>query len=206
MGAGTEVSKATAEMIDLVFDLHGETLPPDYPFALWAELARLVPELAENEAVGVLPLKVAESGGHVLLAKRTKLVLRMPQDLVQAAAALAGARLDLARGILTLGGMKKRELLPHPTLHAQLAAGADDEMEFMEAVQARFTALEISANTICGRRRTLSDGRQSISGYSLVVHDLKPEASLLLQSAGMGEGRRYGCGIFMPYKVISDLE
>jgi CRISPR-associated protein Cas6 len=193
-------------MIDLVFDLRGETLPPDYPFALWAELARLVPELAKNEEVGVLPLKVSESGDHVLLAKRTKLVLRMPQNLVQTAAALAGARLDLARGMLTLGGMKTRELLPHPTLHAQLAAGSEDEMEFMEAVQARFAALAISANTICGRRRTLSDGRQSISGYSLVVHDLKPEASILLQSAGMGEGRRYGCGIFMPYKVISDLE
>jgi hypothetical protein len=39
-----------------------------------------------------------------------------------------------------------------------------------------------------------------------VVHDLKPEASILLQCAGMGEGRQFGCGIFMPYKVISDLE
>lgn len=195
-----------AGMIDLVFDLRGETLPLDYPFALWAELERLAPKLAGNEDVGVLPLKVSDSGNHVLLAKRTKLVLRLPLEMVDAAAGLSGARLDIPPGTLTLGEMKKRELQPHPTLHAQLAAGSADEMEFMEAVQARFSALEISANTICGKRRTLSDGRQSISGYSLVVHDLKPEASLLLQSAGMGEGRRYGCGIFMPYKVISDLE
>ncbi|MDP1633647.1 MAG: type I-MYXAN CRISPR-associated protein Cas6/Cmx6 [Gallionellaceae bacterium] len=194
------------ETLDLVFDLHGETLPLDYPFALWAELERLLPPLAEHEAVGVLPLKVAESKDHVLLAKRTKLVLRLPQALVQAAATLSGARLDIPPGSLTLGEAKQRELLPHPTLHAQLAAGADKETEFMGAVQAHFDALGISANTICGRRRTLSDGRQSISGYSLVVHDLKPEASILLQCVGMGEGRRFGCGIFMPYKVISDLE
>jgi CRISPR-associated protein Cas6 len=79
-------------------------------------------------------------------------------------------------------------------------------MEFMGAVQAHFAALGISANTICGKRHTLSDGTQSVSGYSLVVHDLKPEASILLQSRGMGAGRRFGCGIFVPYKVISDFE
>ncbi|MBI4808834.1 MAG: type I-MYXAN CRISPR-associated protein Cas6/Cmx6 [Nitrosomonadales bacterium] len=194
------------EMIDLVFDLRGETLPATYPFALWAELVKRVPQLAENEAVGVLPLKVAKNRDVILLPKRTKLVLRLPQDLLQLASRLSGAELDISPGVLSLGEMRTRTIQPHPTLHAQLAAGADDEMEFMEAVHAHFAALEISANTICGIRHTLSDGRQSISGYSLVVHDLKPEASVRLQCVGMGEGRQFGCGIFMPYKVISDLE
>lgn len=200
------MSTAITEMIDLVFDLRGETLPHTYPFALWAELVKRVPRLAEDETVAVLPLKVAANKDVVLLPKRTKLVLRVPQGLLQEAAALSGEQLDIPPGVLTLGEMKTREIQAHPTLHAQLAAGADDEMEFMEAVSARFSALGISANTICGIRRTLSDGRQSINGYSLVVHDLKPEASVLLQCAGMGEGRQFGCGIFMPYKVISDLE
>lgn len=200
------MSAPAAEMIDLLFDLRGERLPEAYPFLLWAELARHAPALADDERVGVLPLKVAESGGHLLLARRTRLALRIPQELAAIATALAGAELDITPDRLVLGEMKMRPLQPYPTLHAPLALGSADEMEFMEAVQARFDALGIRANTICGMRRTLSDGRQSISGYSLVVHDLKPEASLLLQSAGMGEGGRYGCGIFVPYKVISDLE
>ncbi|MBI5005908.1 MAG: type I-MYXAN CRISPR-associated protein Cas6/Cmx6 [Nitrosomonadales bacterium] len=200
------MSTLKVEMIDLVFDLRGETLPLDYPFALWEELARLAPGLAESEDVGVLPLKVAENKEFALLPKRTKLVLRLPASLSGVAANLSGAQLDISASVLSLGEVKRREIQAHPTLHAQLAAGGADELEFMESVQAHFSALEISANTICGRRRTLSDGRQSISGYSLVVHDLKPEASILLQSVGMGEGRRFGCGIFMPYKVISDLE
>lgn len=203
--AGDQVSN-TAEMIDVVFDLRGETLPASYPFALWAELVRSVPELAGNEHVNVLPLRTAENNELVLLSKRTKLVLRIPASLTQAAAALTGAQLNISGSSLSLGAMKTREIQAHPTLHAQLAAGVDDELEFMESVRARFSALQISANTICGKHRTLSDGRQSISGYSLVVHDLKPEASILLQCAGMGEGRQFGCGIFMPYKVISDLE
>ena len=200
------MSKTTAEMIDLVFDLRGETLPASYPFALWAELVRAVPQLADNEQVCVLPLRGAENNEQILLSRRTKLVLRIPVALTDEVSALTGAQLHVSECMLSLGAMKIREIQPHPTLHAQLAAGVDDELEFMGSVQAHFAALEISANTICGKHRTLSDGRQSISGYSLVVHDLKPEASVLLQSVGMGEGRRFGCGIFMPYKVISDLE
>lgn len=200
------MSMATAEMIDLVFDLRGEALSATYPFALWAELVRHVPQLAESDQVGVLPLRVVENNGVMLLPKRSKLILRLPASLMNAAACLTGAQLDVSSHILALGEAKPRALQPYPTLHAQLAAGADDEMEFVQAVQAHFAALEISANMICGKRRTLTDGRQSISGYSLVVHDLKPDASILLQCVGMGEGRRFGCGIFMPYKVITDLE
>lgn len=200
------MNTARSGMLDLVFDLAGESLPAGYPFPLWDELARLAPRLAADDRVGVLPMKAAESRDRLLLTKRAKLVLRLPQELMDAASLLNGARLELEGGELLLGGMKMRELQPYPTLHAPLAAGAEDETVFMEAVQARFDALGVSANTICGMRRTLSDGRRSISGYSLVVHDLGPEASLLLQGAGMGEGGRYGCGIFMPYKVISGLE
>lgn len=200
------MSTATTEMIDLVFDLRGETLPASYPFALWAELVRQVPQLAQNEQVGVLPLRASENNEIMLLPRRTKLVLRLPTSLVDAAASLVGTQLEIASHVLALGEAKMRELQPFPTLHAQLAAGTADEMEFMASVQAHFAALGISANTICGKRHTLSDGRQSVSGYSLVVHDLKPEASILLQCVGMGEGRRFGCGIFMPYKVISDRE
>jgi hypothetical protein len=58
---------------------------------------------------------------------------------------------------------------------------------------------------ICGKRRDINDDQQSIHGYSLVVHDLTPEASLRLQFVGLGEGRQFGCGIFVPSKVISGL-
>ncbi|MBU0621789.1 MAG: type I-MYXAN CRISPR-associated protein Cas6/Cmx6 [Gammaproteobacteria bacterium] len=200
------MNRPAVEMIDLVFDLRGEKLPVGYPFALWAELVRLVPQLADKENVGVLPLKGSENKDLILLNKRAKLILRLPVSLTDEAARLAGTQLEILKNPLSVGDMKLRELQPYPTLHAQLAAGGEDEAEFMESVLAHFSALEISANTICGIRRTLSDDMQSISGFSLVVHDLKPDDSIRLQCAGMGTGRQFGCGIFVPYKVITDLE
>ena len=69
----------------------------------------------------------------------------------------------------------------------------------------RLDELGVAGKLICGKRVTVNDGQRSIHGYSLVLHDLKPEASLLLQYAGLGVDRQFGCGIFVPYKVITGL-
>lgn len=196
---------ARSAMIDMAFDVSGGILPSGYPFALWAELVQRVPQLEDDTSVGVLPLRAAESGADILLPKRAKLVLRLPQTLMQAAAALSGARLDIAGSALQLGVGQPRQMQPHPTLHAQLVTWADGEAAFMEEMRAALGVMGIEAGLICGRRKTLADGRHSLTGFSLVVHGLKPEASLRLQGDGLGKGRCFGCGIFLPYKVISGL-
>lgn len=193
------------EMIDMIFDLDGGILPAAYPFALWAALLRHVPRLADEKSVGVLPLRVTENIQGMLLPKRAKLTLRLPAALVKHAAALSGQQLDVAGSILNLGAVKTRPIQPSPTIHAQLVASAGDEVLFMGGIDARLSEMGISGKLICGKRRTINGDRQTIHGYSLVVHDLKPEASVQLQYVGLGEARQFGCGIFVPYKVISGL-
>lgn len=202
MGKGASVN----ELTDLVFELSGVSLPASYPFALWDALVQQIPQLADDPRVGVLPLRGAQNDELLLLSKRSKLVLRLPENLIGAASQLTGTQLEVASNILSLGRASTRAIQHYPTLHAQLAEGNDDEVEFMLQVQQHFARLGISGQTICGIRRTLSSGQRMIAGYSLVVHDLKAEASISLQCAGIGEGRQFGCGIFIPYKVITDLE
>ena len=193
-------------MIDLAFDIRGGTLPSTYPFALWTELVRHVPQLVDNESVGVLPLRAAESDGEMLLPKRAKLVLRIPMTLSEALMTkLNGQRLDLCGIPMQLGTGKTRQIAPYPTVHAQQVASTEGEEHFMESVRAQLDEMGIACNLICGMRRTIGGDGLSIHGYSLVVHDLKPEASLRLQSSGLGKERCFGCGIFLPYKVISNL-
>lgn len=189
----------------MVFDLGGGTLPTDYPFALWEALVRHVPQLAGEKSVGVLPLRAAENNEGMLLPKRAKLVLRLPLALAARAAALSGQQLDVAENTLQLGKGKLRAIQPYPTLHAQLVTGASDEALFMEDIKTQLSKMGIAAGLICGKRRALTGAQQSIHGYSLVIHDLKPEASLQLQYAGLGENCQFGCGIFVPYKAISGL-
>lgn len=200
-------------MIDLVFDLSGGTLPAAYPFTLWAEIVRHAPQLAEEKLVGVLPLRTAESNEGLLLPKRAKLVLRLPATLAgHAAACLSGQQLNVTvnikqpgEGSLLLGKSKPHQIHPYPTIHAQLVTGASDEEIFTNFIYSQLSEMGIAGKLICGKRRTLAGSQQTIHGYSLVIHDLKAEASLQLQYTGLGEERRFGCGIFVPHKVISGL-
>lgn len=192
--------------IEISFDLHGASIPADYPHRLWEALLRIAPALADSEDVGVIPLRGPNNNGELLLPKRAKLVLRLPLALQDVVMALSEQELHIGAGTLQLGQGKTREIQPYSTLHAHLVAGPSDEAEFMEMVNAALAALDVRSKLICGRHHSLNTDQQDISGFSLVMHDLKDEDSLRVQYAGMGSGRNLGCGIFVPYKVISGLE
>ena len=190
----------------MVFDLDGGILPIAYPFALWEALIYRVPQLAEEKSIGVLPLRGTSNKDGLLLPKRAKMVMRLPTTLAdKTAARLTGQQLDIAGRTVRLGAAKSRPIHPFPTIHAQLVTGTSDEVLFVEDINAQLGEMKIKGKLICGKRHTISDDSQSMQGYSLVVHDLKPEASLHLQFVGLGAGRQYGCGIFVPSKVISGL-
>lgn len=194
------------EMIDLLFDLEGAIFPVNPAFALWEGLLLAAPDLKDVHEVGVLQLRTTIQGSSVILAKRAKLAIRVPKTIAQKTAEnLAGRRLDLDGTPLVLGNSKVRELKPFPTLHAHIVTGNDDEVQFMKDIQKEILELGISGNLICGRRDAVSNGATTVHGFSLVVHDLKPDASLLLQYRGLGTNRQFGCGIFIPYKVITGL-
>lgn len=199
-------NKNLPDMIDMVFDLEGGTLPAAYRFALWTALLRLVPQLAEEKLVGVLPLRSTVNSQGMLLAKRAKLVMRMPTTLAESAASsLTGQQLDIAGSTMHVGAAKTRTIQPYPTIHAQLVTGSSDEVLFVEDISKQMAELGVTGKLICGKHLSVSGGQRSIHGYSLVLHDLKPEASLQLQYAGLGDDRQFGCGIFVPYKVITGL-
>lgn len=200
------MTEATLEMIDAVFDISGENVPTAHMAPLWHALTSHVSTLAAHESAGLLPLRTSNTPNGLVLPKRAKLVVRIPTQLGTEVATLAGKTLAVEDTVLQLGAIKLRPIQAYPTLHAHLVIGDADEIAFMQAVSARLTELAIIGKLICGMRNQLNTPERTIHGYSLVVHDMKPDASLRLQYAGLGADRRYGCGIFVPYKAIADLD
>lgn len=192
-------------MLEIAFDLKGSFVPAGYAFALWDEVARCLPWLDAEKFAGILPLRAAASGGNMLLPQRTKLVLRLPSGLAPQARLLSGEELDVEGSVLRVGEAREKPLQPHPTLHAQLVESSGEEKEFLADIENQLREMEVACKLICGMRHTVMGAKQSVAGYSLVLHDLKPDASLQIQRAGLGGKRRYGCGIFVPYKAISGL-
>lgn len=201
-----EALNKESAMVDVVFDLSGTSVAQDYPFALWSEISRLLPWLKDVENVGILPLRGSLSGEHTLLSRRTKLILRVPAERVALTAILSGQQLQIDGSTLEVGKGKQRQLQPATTLHAYMVESNLGEVEFLADMKKKLQAMNISCNLICDRYRHIKGANQSLSGFGLVLHDLKPQASMQIQCGGLGGARQFGCGIFIPFKAITGLE
>ncbi len=179
------------------------SVPSDHAWALWREVRLRLPWLAEEKTAGIHPLKTSPGGaGVALLARRAKLVLRVPERRVAATAELSGCTLAIGEGLVVSGG-EARPLSPWHTLHAQrVATAARDDAAFGGEVERWLEARAIDCEFITGRRRTERAGEREITGFSVVLHGVKPADSLALQAEGMGEERGLGWGLFVPHKSI----
>ncbi|MBK8738595.1 MAG: type I-MYXAN CRISPR-associated protein Cas6/Cmx6 [Betaproteobacteria bacterium] len=191
-----------ATVVDVLFAIDGTVLPKDHRFVLLGALARALPWLAADAAVGIHPIKAArDDDGRLLLPKRARLVMRMPESQFAAAAALTGQALDVGGWPLRVGAASVRALIPHGTLYAYfVTADTDDEQVFLQQAGARLAELGTPCKLVCGKRQDFAAGPRRVAGYSLMLHDLSREHSLLLQQVGLGRDRGLGCGIFVPHR------
>jgi len=190
-------------VVDVVFGLEGTSVPAEYAYELWREVRRRLPWFVDEALAGIHPLKTSPGGdGVVLLARRAKLMLRLPERRIGDALALAGSTLDVGTGLAVSGGAAK-PLHPWHTLHAQrVATAARDEAAFGDEVARWLAARAVVCEFITGRRRTQRAGTREIAGFSVVLHGVKLADSLSLQFEGMGAEHGLGWGLFVPYKSI----
>lgn len=199
------MSNTDMEMTDIVFALSGHSLPQFHIHELWQAVSDILPWLDSEKYAGILPLRTAAGSEGVLLAKRAKLALRIPAEMSAQAQQLSGQELDIGGHALTVGEAKVRSLQPFPTLHALMVASTQAEELFLEGVADELREMRVDCRWICGKRISIP-GTRPLVGYSLVLHDLRPLDSLQVQYMGLGGERRYGCGIFVPYKHIPNLD
>lgn len=199
-------TNVATEMIDVVFDLEGAFVPEGYPFVLWSEVARCMPWMEDEKNAGIHPLRGSASGDNTLLSKRTKLILRVSAERSAQTVELSGQRLSIDGSILLVGKGNERQIRAATTLHSHLVESNSGEIEFLADMKEKLQAMNISCNLICDKHRNVRGAGQSLSGFGLVLHDLKPLSSIQIQRMGLGGARHFGCGIFVPFKAISGLD
>ncbi len=192
-------------MVDVGFALGGGSLPRDHRCVLADAIEAALPWLAGVRGAGMHRLIFAAADGpELLLARRTRLRLRVPRERAHDAAALAGSELRVGNRCLRVGPARVRELLPHGTLYAHLVAAAGDiaegadEAAFLRAAQAELAVLGVVCRPICGRRQVHEGDR--VQGYSLMLDGLALEDSLRVLESGLGAQRRLGCGVFIAHR------
>ncbi len=189
------------EMVDVAYTLHGGAIPADHGWRLFNLLAARLDWLAAEPRAGVHPIRGARAiAGQIHLGARARLMLRLPRSRAQQSLELSGARLDLGDGIV-VGSARLRTLFPHGTLYSQfVTTGTPDEAAFQRAVSLELQGAAIRCKVVVGRARSAQYPDADIAGFSLMLHELSPEQSLAMQASGLGAGRRFGCGIFVPHK------
>ena len=141
------------------------------------------------------------------LSHRAKLALRLPSHRTEQAAALVGRTLQVAGWPLRVEKMALRPLSRITTLFSRCVVLAEgDESVFVSAAIAELGALGIGAERmVCGRVTPVATPDRTYQARSLMLAGLAIEQSLLLQQSGLGAGRKFGCGLFIPHKDIADL-
>jgi CRISPR-associated protein Cas6 len=189
------------DMVDVAFSLRGGTIPADHGWRLFQLLAERLDWLADEPDAGVHPIRGSRAvAGEIFLGARARLMLRLPRERAQQSFALSGARFDLGNNI-EVGSAHLRTLFAHGTLYSQfVTTGTPDEARFQRDVSTELERAGIGCKIICGRiRRAQTQGAETV-GFSLMLHELSSEHSLRMQAAGLGGGRKLGCGLFVPHK------
>jgi len=210
-----KTSLDASDVVDLVFKISGQTLPIDQAYVLFDALARPLPWIQQDKWVGIHPVHIAESGngwirpddsGFLQLPGRARLVVRLHQDTLESARLLCGDHIVVNDEIIEIGSANVRPLNPLNTVLARhIVADEDvpDETTFLQWVNEQLKGLGITpTKLLCGKTRLIHTPTRTLRTRSLMIADLKPGESLSIQQFGLGEGRKLGCGLFLPHRGI----
>ena len=206
------------DVVDLVYQIDCRSLPVDHAWALSQAVRAALPWLEQVATAGVHPIHVAESGngwvrpenaGDLLcLSRRTKLVLRVPSQRVDAAQELVGRKLDIAGHALTVGKASLRPLSAITTIFSRYVVSADglNETDFLQAALRELQAFGVRPKKmLCGMEKMIATPERPVHTRSLMLASLTQQESVSLQQRGLGPMRLLGCGLFIPHKDIREV-
>ncbi len=172
-----------------------------------------MPWLSENGLTGIQTLHGPDSGNgwtrseneEIFLSKRTRLVIRVPKPDFKKACDLEGKTLKVLGNDIEIGKASKKPFLVVRDLICRFVLTDEDldESQFLQYVTKEFEEHQIQIRkAICGKTKSFTvDGDKKFT-RSLMIANLSKENSIKLQDVGVGIGRIFGCGIFLPHKSI----
>ena len=212
----TENFEIPDDVVDVFFSIKCKCLPLEHMHALSTSLYSVLPWLEHELLAGILPIAGSESGNGwerssdpdelIYLSHRQKMMMRLPKERLSDADTLVGKTINVAGYDLEFGksSIKKLSDLPTAFCRSILIDERMDEDDFLNWAYEELKILDISVRKMmAGKERVvkLPDNSERVT-RSLMVAELKQAESVRLQQHGMGEGRKLGCGIFMPQKDI----
>ena len=81
-----------------------------------------------------------------------------------------------------------------------------NEEEFLKDVSLSLATMGINVKKmLCGKEHIVQTPSKTLVGKTLLITDLEKQDSIKLQELGIGIGKLFGCGIFLPHKSIAPV-
>jgi CRISPR-associated protein Cas6 len=211
------------------FSVAGNQLPADHGYLVYSAISKSVSSLHGIDWLAIELISGFPSGrGLIALPERdATLRLRIPADHYRDVLPLAGKRLDIGGHQIRLGLPVARPLDSAPSLYARVVTikKFTEPEPFIEAVKRKLDSFGVKGRVELPRdeqgryrRRIITIHGRSVVGFSVAVHELNDENSLLLQAGAVkvvGEDgptqwqsifsrRAMGCGFFNP--ILAEQE
>lgn len=207
-------------IVDVVFNVQGKTIPLDNAYALSRAIEQVLPWVTEDEQIGIHHIFGAESGNGWLrpesteneilyLSKRQKLTIRISKERLPDLQGLTGQMLNVEGHELSVGKSTVRKLSDMNIVFARNVVVSESGMSedaFMDACVAQLKDLGIRVKKMmCGRERAIQLPDKQLITRGLMIADLEKPDSVKVQERGIGVGRKLGCGLFLPQKGIDPV-
>ncbi len=209
---------APDNVVDLSFKVACKQIKLDHAWALTEALNELLPWFKEEPQAAIHHIYIPQSGNGwnrsdnfadelIQLSRRTRLKIRIPSHRRNDVEAITGKTISVDGNDLTFGQPEQHLLSTMTTIvarHVHIPDTDDNEEAFLQAAHQQISALGINVRKmLCGKSHQLKTPDGLIMTRSLMVADISPEESIVLQENGVGHYYSYGCGIFIPQKGIT---
>ena len=145
------------QKVVLQFQARGETIPVDHGFLLYSALSRVAPALHNSREAGVKLLRGKYRGqGELDISAGALLQILAPEAEIAELLQLAGAAIELAGTLITLGPPRTLPLEPRPALYAHIVTtrNGHDENAFTAEIARQLDAMPVRCSWRLGKRRT----------------------------------------------------
>lgn len=206
------------DVVDVGFKLITKGLPYEHSRELQTALSDVLPWLNKEPLVGIHQIHGAESGNGwmrpenndndlLYLSRRARFHIRTPAHRLDEIKALSGQIIDVGGYPLELGASSIRPLSIQTEQFSRYVVvehNEETEDEFLERVVDELKdLLGVRVRKImCGMPHMVWLPEGEIRTRSVMVADLEPAMAVKLQQRGVGRGRQFGCGLFVPHKGI----
>ena len=208
------------KFVDLSIQLNCPKIPADHVFLLAQEIYQILPWARQADNFFIQPIYIPASANGweraqqnihdiIHLPRRIRFKIRCARKYTNKVEVLLGQQIYLSGHPLIFTKIKVMEITASDILVSRFVHIPDTDHDEEAFLQQAYTQLQKKniriKKMLCGKITHFTIDGKRVLTRSLMLADLLPHESLVIQESGIGKYNQYGMGIFIPQKGIKAL-